>query len=566
LYYKNVPLKTLFLSILLLIIKFSISFGQAWNWAKEEIMCGDPEGFGNFINADDSGNIYFAVSSHSGPISLSKFDNNGNFIWTEVGAHYAYGSPQFVKIFSNNEYWAGNFGQNYIVFGADTLTAVNSTSDVFIAKFNSNGTTRWAKQSKSVESGGIGTAYSIATDGFGDVYITGTMDGNIAFDADTLKLPWSGAFLVKYNTTGNVLWAKNDTSVSSYYTVDALSVSADNNGNSYVGGHYVGSIIFDKDTLPLTPVTKMNAFLVKFDPNGNVLWAWSPAMPTDWGKSTINSVSSDGYGNVYVTGTFSKGTISFGSYLLGPASRITPFLAKFNPGGNISWAQQAYELDNNAWSASSVAIDNFNNGYILMENSGSNNSLSIKLGDDTIQFNSGGFFADALMQFDSAGSVKCGTMFREGMEDDGDAICVSPSGQYVYVAGDVDELSEAIVGIDTLKNSSNNAEYSFIGNWQPCNNINEGINEVKGESEKVKVYPNPSNGVFTIALVGAQNFVPATIEVYNVMGEKVLTEILHSVQDDKVINLTEQPSGVYLYRVIAEDGSLVGEGKMVIQK
>ncbi len=32
------------------------------------------------------------------------------------------------------------------------------------------------------------------------------------------------------------------------------------------------------------------------------------------------------------------------------------------------------------------------------------------------------------------------------------------------------------------------------------------------------------------------------------------------------INLSEQPNGVYFYRVIKEDGGLAGDGKVVIEK
>ena len=59
---------------------------------------------------------------------------------------------------------------------------------------------------------------------------------------------------------------------------------------------------------------------------------------------------------------------------------------------------------------------------------------------------------------------------------------------------------------------------------------------------------------------------PATIEIYNVLGEKVLTETLRSAQDDKLIDLSKEPNGVYLYRVLQENGNLIREGKVVIQK
>jgi hypothetical protein len=32
------------------------------------------------------------------------------------------------------------------------------------------------------------------------------------------------------------------------------------------------------------------------------------------------------------------------------------------------------------------------------------------------------------------------------------------------------------------------------------------------------------------------------------------------------IDLSSQPNGVYFYRVLYEDGGLIGEGKLIIQK
>ncbi len=104
-----------------------------------------------------------------------------------------------------------------------------------------------------------------------------------------------------------------------------------------------------------------------------------------------------------------------------------------------------------------------------------------------------------------------------------------------------------------------------IAEWCP-GTCPTGINEIT-ESSSVNIFPNPNNGVFTIALshpaldAGSQ-----TIEVFNVFGERIFSEILRSAQDDKVINLNGQPNGVYFYRVLNETGGLVGEGKLIIEK
>ncbi len=102
-----------------------------------------------------------------------------------------------------------------------------------------------------------------------------------------------------------------------------------------------------------------------------------------------------------------------------------------------------------------------------------------------------------------------------------------------------------------------------------CVNIDvtTGTNQLKGESEKVKVYPNPNNGIFTIAL-GHAELVSASqtmIEIYNVLGEVVFSRSLIS-NSQFLINLSGQPDGVYLYRVLTENGTFIGEGKVVITK
>jgi hypothetical protein len=54
------------------------------------------------------------------------------------------------------------------------------------------------------------------------------------------------------------------------------------------------------------------------------------------------------------------------------------------------------------------------------------------------------------------------------------------------------------------------------------------------------------------------------IKIYNILGENIYQTILYSNTTE--INLSAQPQGMYLYRVMKGDGSLVGEGKVIIDK
>ena len=101
-------------------------------------------------------------------------------------------------------------------------------------------------------------------------------------------------------------------------------------------------------------------------------------------------------------------------------------------------------------------------------------------------------------------------------------------------------------------------------------NLSTGSGQLAVGSGQLIVYPNPNNGVFTVessvvSLSGESQGSPWSVEIYNVLGEKVYSQSTNH-QSQFTINLSDKPSGIYLYRVTKDDGSLIGEGKIVIQK
>lgn len=82
-------------------------------------------------------------------------------------------------------------------------------------------------------------------------------------------------------------------------------------------------------------------------------------------------------------------------------------------------------------------------------------------------------------------------------------------------------------------------------------------------SENMHIYPNPSDGRFTI--MSSMGSDQVSVEVYNLLGEKVYSDQFTTYNSQFTINIRNQPSGVYLYRILT-DAQLVGEGKLVIQK
>ena len=77
-------------------------------------------------------------------------------------------------------------------------------------------------------------------------------------------------------------------------------------------------------------------------------------------------------------------------------------------------------------------------------------------------------------------------------------------------------------------------------------------NSVEEASNALKIYPNPSTGIFEIK---TENTISGQIEVYSVNGEVVFQEKFYK-QDRFQINLSTQQKGIYIVKIQSEDGTI----------
>jgi len=94
--------------------------------------------------------------------------------------------------------------------------------------------------------------------------------------------------------------------------------------------------------------------------------------------------------------------------------------------------------------------------------------------------------------------------------------------------------------------------------------VGAGIDEVNAGSDYVKVYPNPSHGLFTFRSMNSE-FGIRSIEIYNVTGEKICSKDCQSSAYRYQLDLSSQSKGIYFYRVISENGSLISAGKLLLE-
>ncbi len=77
-------------------------------------------------------------------------------------------------------------------------------------------------------------------------------------------------------------------------------------------------------------------------------------------------------------------------------------------------------------------------------------------------------------------------------------------------------------------------------------NSNMGYNIINDIS-KISVYPNPNNGIFTVQL--SEDNGQSSVEVYNLLGQKINIEMLKKFQNIYEINFSNQTSGIYILSI-----------------
>jgi ribosomal protein S11 len=324
---------------------FIVKYDPSGNvlWAKSAGGIADESGYS--ISTDASGNIVttgefdsptinFGVASLTNlgndDIFIAKYDPNGNVLWAKsAGGTGGEHGNSIAADKKGNIVITGQFGGK-IRFGVIELTDgafPASNNDFFVAKLDYNGNVIWAKNAVCF---GYDNGNSIITDTMGNIIITGVFASpKISFDGISLTNTypmWPDGFVVKYDTDGNVLWAKSAEGAS---FEGNYGLASDNGRNIYVQGNSSSPVITFNGTSLTKPDTDGGGYIVKYDPNGNLIWVKSASgISSRYGS---NNLATDVSGGVVTTGSFYSSTISFGSKTLTNSSDSSDmFIAKLS--------------------------------------------------------------------------------------------------------------------------------------------------------------------------------------------------------------------------------------------
>lgn len=296
-----------------------------------------------FVKSNDQGEVLFSQqfgTSEFDTIYGIDTDSQGNFYITGVtdgelaGPKQAETLDTFVAKYDSegNQIWIRQIGQN-IIFNAFNIAVDKDTGDVFISgadfkptleddtfviKFDTEGNQQWLTETGTSEFLNFDESYGLTVAESGSVYTTGWTSGDLGGTNAGLYDNW----LAKYdNATGETQW------IVQYGTPDyewSWDVRTDSVENVYTAGWTLGN-------LDGTNAGSYDAYLTKFDDQGNLLWTEQFG---GTGDDEAYSLYIDQSDNIFIAG-YTDGDLAGSN-----AGAFDAWVAKYDQSGEQVWITQ----------------------------------------------------------------------------------------------------------------------------------------------------------------------------------------------------------------------------------
>jgi len=500
------------------------------------------------MTIDTAGNVYitglFEGTAKFGNITLTtqgniatfvaKTDSLGNVLWAkQFGGTTTTTSSGITIDAMGNVYTTGTFGGT-AVFGTFTLEA-KTDYDIFVAKQDSSGEVVWVSQFTGPQTNPVPfQVRTIITDTQGNIYTVGYFTGNsITFGSFTLALSTSttgNSFMIKQDSSGNVLWAKQFEATKSVYIE---KMTKDVSDNFYLTGTFSGTADFGDTSLTSLEEQKAT-FLTKLDSIGEVVWAKKIDITTDIGLTPIENITVDKTGNVYLTGNFT-GTLQMGTVVLTSSSSESadPCVIKTNNLGESLWAK-GFACSGGYSAGLGITTDDLGKVYVAGRFNGTIDFEGIIFSSVFSPYDLEDAF---VLKMDDLGTIEWAGKYGAMYGDLAKSIATDSNGD-VLVFGNF--RLTVTFGTITL-NSDGVLPDVFLLKLSP-----EGLATNKNQIRNWNVYPNPTDNFLTLDF--PDNAEKLSIEVFNVLGQKV--KVFESINISETLDLSELISGIYLLKII----------------
>lgn len=493
---------------------------------------------------------------------LVKFNGSGVRLWaTYYGGAGTEAAYSVATDGMANVYMAGETvgGTGVASSGSHQATYGGGSWDAFLVKFNASGARQWATYY-----GGSGdeVAYSVATDGTGNVYMTGfTSSASAIASSAAFQSTYGGgndAFLVKFDNLGTRQWA-------TYYGGSSsdvgYSVATDTIGNVYMtGSTYSASGIATPGAFQIVYAKGTDAFWSKFDGTGMREYA---TYFGDTSNDVANSITTDGLNNVYIAGTTNSmaNVATPGAYQTYLAGSNDGFLAAFYNVDTITGmpvlclgaTTTLSDADaGGSWSCSNTAITTVGVGSGVVS--------GISTGTAIITYKLLGSWMLTTVTVTTLPSA--GTVTGASSVCVGDTIILSDtaaggvwsSGSAKTTTIGAGKVKGAIIGIDTIiytvTNVCGSATASKTVAVIHCKTaMTERIN-----GSDISIYPNPANNVLTIT-----SPIKVSAVITGIDGKRWLDQAIGATE----INISSLANGLYFIALYDEYGERIKVEKLI---
>jgi hypothetical protein len=461
---------------------------------------------------------HYMIAGEKGQKAFAlKMDSAGNILWSKTFGN------------TNGAFYSLTMSHDSCsVFAGYLHNSLNSTTNIFCVKMNSNGDTLWTRL---INMGSFAEGFSIKQtfdNGFilaGDSagkkiivvkltangsltwgrIITGGYFENGAYGIDQTPdtgfivtgylrnyLPSEAAmFLMKLTPGGTVSWTKK----------------LDNTGQSISAGFNVK--VIPGGIISLLSSSDLGLVIIKTDFSGNILWSnfYSPMfypgpglIPVDEMIPRIHATSDNGFIVVFGDLHYDDGVI------------------KTDADGRLQWEQSV------SVGASDI-VESHDGGYIVI----GNGPLTgvIMSGTDNPQV--------GVIKTDSLGNNEtCVQSVNFGPSDS----CLINLQAASFISGSYGFITHVNAPVNVLTLSVDNG----------CVEMSGAVKEENKNERFMSVFPNPTNGVFNVILKGISRNDLKSIELYNTLGELVYKSFDPGIIQTS-INIGAEINGVYYLKV-----------------
>jgi len=283
---------------------------------------------------------------------IARYDPAGRLEWVRNSEPDADCKGYDIRVLPDDSVVVTGTFWNSVTFGRDesteTILTSKGWSDIFIARYNSDGTLAWAKSAGGTDED-HGTGISVLDNG--SMIITGHYEETATFgekeaaQASVTSFGSEEIFIARYSPKGNLEWAR---SAGGSDTDIAKGIAVFPDGSFVITGSFTNVAIFGMDDAAETHLATQgdhycsNLFIARYNPDGTLVWAKSAQGEND---SQGNGLAASQDGSTLVTGYFGEGTVfgpeESGEITLKPADDLDIFVARYNSDGTLAWVKSA---------------------------------------------------------------------------------------------------------------------------------------------------------------------------------------------------------------------------------